>query len=83
MTRARLVASIAILMAMTALAAAQDYPNHLIKVIQGFPPGGNVDVIARIMADEMSKGLGQTVIVETKTWCRRKPCRRNRRAVAR
>ena len=66
MTRARLIVSAAILMAMTTLAAAQNYPNHLIKLIHGFPPGGNVDVIARIMAEEMSKGLGQTIIVETK-----------------
>jgi tripartite-type tricarboxylate transporter receptor subunit TctC len=66
MTRAKLIVSVAILMAMTALAAAQNYPNHLIKLIHGFPPGGNVDVIARIMAEEMSKGLGQTIIIETK-----------------
>ncbi len=66
MTRARLIVSAAILMAMTTLAAAQNYPNHLIKLIHGFPPGGNVDVIARIMAEEMSKGLGQTIIVEPK-----------------
>jgi len=66
MTRARLIVSVAILMAMTALAAAQNYPDHLIRLIHGFPPGGNVDVIARIMAEEMSKGLGQTIIIETK-----------------
>jgi tripartite-type tricarboxylate transporter receptor subunit TctC len=65
MTGARLIVSIVILMAMTALAAAQ-YPDHLIKLIHGFPPGGNVDVIARITAEEMSKGLGQTILIETK-----------------
>jgi len=66
MTRVRLIVSIAILMAMTTLAGAQDYPNRLIKLMHGFPPGGNVDVLARIVAEEMSKGLGQTIVIEAK-----------------
>jgi tripartite-type tricarboxylate transporter receptor subunit TctC len=45
---------------------AQDYPNRLIKLLHGFPPGGNVDVVGRLMAQEMSKGLGQSIIVEGK-----------------
>ena len=45
---------------------AQDYPNRLIKIIQGFPPGGNVDLIARILASEMEKSLGQSIVVEAK-----------------
>jgi tripartite-type tricarboxylate transporter receptor subunit TctC len=45
---------------------AQVYPDHLVKMIHGFPPGGNVDVIARVMAQEMGKGLGQPVMVEPK-----------------
>ncbi len=47
-------------------AQAQDYPNRLIKFMQGFPPGGNVDIIARILASEMTKTLGQPIIVEAK-----------------
>ena len=35
-------------------------------MIHGFPPGGNVDVIARVMANELSKGLGQPIVVESK-----------------
>jgi tripartite-type tricarboxylate transporter receptor subunit TctC len=46
--------------------AQQTYPNRLIKIIQGFPPGGNVDIIARILAHEMEKGLGQSIVVEAK-----------------
>ncbi len=34
--------------------------------MQGFPPGGNVDIIARILASEMEKGLGQSIVVEAK-----------------
>jgi tripartite-type tricarboxylate transporter receptor subunit TctC len=45
---------------------AQDYPNRVIKMLQGFPPGGNVDAVARVLAQEMSKGLGQTIVVEGK-----------------
>jgi len=66
MTRARFIVSIAFLLAMTALAGAQNYPNRLIKLMHGFPPGGNVDVLARVMADEMSKGLGQPIVIEAK-----------------
>jgi tripartite-type tricarboxylate transporter receptor subunit TctC len=47
-------------------AAAQDYPNRLIKLMHGFPPGGNVDIISRLLAQEITKGLGQSVIVEAK-----------------
>ena len=49
-------------------AAAQgaDYPTRLIKLMHGFPPGGNVDVVARLMAQEMAKSLGQTIVVEGK-----------------
>jgi tripartite-type tricarboxylate transporter receptor subunit TctC len=47
-------------------ALAQDYPNHPIKFIQGFPPGGNVDIIARLLGNEMSKRLGQPIVVEAK-----------------
>src|SRR5262249_46667693 len=46
--------------------SAQPYPARLIKLLHGFPPGGNVDVVARLVAQEMSKGLGQTIIVEAK-----------------
>jgi tripartite-type tricarboxylate transporter receptor subunit TctC len=45
---------------------AEPYPSRTIKLIVGFPPGGNVDSVGRVMAQEMSKGLGQTVVVENK-----------------
>ena len=45
---------------------AQDYPNRPIKVVVGFPPGGGTDVAARIIAAEMSKGLGQSLLIENK-----------------
>jgi tripartite-type tricarboxylate transporter receptor subunit TctC len=51
---------------LAAPAPAQDYPNRLIKFMQGFPPGGNVDIIARVLAREMEKNLGQSIVVEAK-----------------
>src|ERR1043166_5074472 len=62
----RILASLALLAALAGGASAQDYPNRLIKFIQGFPPGGNVDIIARLLGNEMSKSLGQSIVVEAK-----------------
>jgi len=66
MRRATLAAVFLTLAALAGFARAQQYPTHLIKMMHGFPPGGNVDVIARIMAQEMSNGLGQPIVVESK-----------------
>ena len=63
----KLVAAIAVLAGLsTGALAQQDYPNRLIKIMQGFPPGGNVDIIARILGHEMEKSLGQSIVVEAK-----------------
>lgn len=43
---------------------AQTYPDKSIKILQGFAPGGNADAIARAVGGEISKGLGQSVVVE-------------------
>jgi len=47
-------------------AAAQDYPTRPIKIIVGFAPGGGVDKVARLVGQEMSKGLGQSVVTENR-----------------
>src|ERR1041384_1451955 len=60
------LAALLIAAAVPAHAQAQDYPNRLIKIIQGFPPGGNVDLIARILGAEMEKSLGQSIVIEAK-----------------
>ena len=52
-------------MALGSLALAQaDYPNRPVKIIVTFPPGGTSDVMARMLADELSKSLKQSFIVE-------------------
>jgi len=62
----RLFAVLTALLVLAFPARAQDYPSRLIKLIQGFPPGGNVEFVARLLAHEMSKSLGQAIIVESK-----------------
>jgi tripartite-type tricarboxylate transporter receptor subunit TctC len=46
---------------------AQGYPDRPIKLLQGFAPGGNADIIARVVGGEISKALGQPVVVEAQT----------------
>jgi tripartite-type tricarboxylate transporter receptor subunit TctC len=48
-------------------ATAQEFPAKTITVIAGFPPGGSVDLVARVAAEGLSKELNQTVVVENKT----------------
>jgi tripartite-type tricarboxylate transporter receptor subunit TctC len=47
-------------------AQAQTYPDRPIRLIAPFPAGGLADVIARAVGDQMSKSLGQPVIVENR-----------------
>ena len=62
----KVLTAFVVLIGLASAAPAQDYPNRLIKFMQGFPPGGNVDIIARILANEMEKGLGRSIVVEAK-----------------
>src|SRR3989441_1959377 len=61
-------AALALIAALTAApAAAQDYPAKPVRLLVGFPPGGNVDVVGRIIAQKMSEGLSQQVLPENRT----------------
>jgi len=51
----------------SAFAAAQEYPSKPLRLVVGFPPGGNVDVVGRIVAQKLSGGLGQQVLPENRT----------------
>lgn len=48
-------------------AQAQTYPDRAIRLIAPFPAGGLADVLARAVGDELSRSLGQPVIVENRT----------------
>jgi tripartite-type tricarboxylate transporter receptor subunit TctC len=62
----KLASAVALVVALAAGAQAQEYPTRLIKIVQGFAPGGNVDIIARILAQQLQPSLGQSIIVEAK-----------------
>jgi tripartite-type tricarboxylate transporter receptor subunit TctC len=55
-----------VMLAAASLAHAQGYPAKTIRLICPFPPGGAVDIASRAIAAEMSKTIGQQVIVENK-----------------
>ncbi len=48
----------------TCAALAQTWPDKPIRLISVFPPGGSVDQVARVLAQQLSKQIGQSVIVE-------------------
>jgi tripartite-type tricarboxylate transporter receptor subunit TctC len=47
-------------------AAAQDYPTHSITLIVPYPPGGGVDLVGRLVGQQLSAALGQQVVVENR-----------------
>ena len=51
----------------TVQAAAENYPDRVVRIINPYPPGGSVDVMARILAQKLADGLGQQVIVENRS----------------
>ncbi|MEW6449669.1 MAG: tripartite tricarboxylate transporter substrate binding protein [Pseudomonadota bacterium] len=52
--------------ALTGSAQAQNYPSRPVTMVVPFPPGGNTDLMARALQTELSKALGQSVIINNK-----------------
>jgi len=46
--------------------SAQDYPARTVTLVVPYPPGGGVDVLARVVAEKLSGALGQQVIVDNR-----------------
>jgi tripartite-type tricarboxylate transporter receptor subunit TctC len=61
-----LAASAAVLPALPRIAGAQAYPARPVRLIAGFPPGGVVDVFARLIGQWLSDRLGQPIIIENR-----------------
>jgi tripartite-type tricarboxylate transporter receptor subunit TctC len=59
-----LFAAFALLLALPAL--AQDYPTRPVRIVVSYAPGGSNDVVARVIAPELQKELGQSFIVENR-----------------
>ncbi len=49
-----------------AVQAQDDYPDRPVRLIVPYPPGGATDVIGRVMAQELTGALGQSVVVENR-----------------
>jgi len=56
----------ALAMLIPVAAGAQDYPVRPVKLVVGFPPGGNVDLVARIVAQKLSEDVGRQFFAENR-----------------
>jgi tripartite-type tricarboxylate transporter receptor subunit TctC len=67
MTLPTLLASLlATLIPAAALAQSADYPVRAVRMIVPLAPGGNLDIVARTVAEQIGKSLGQPVVVENR-----------------
>ena len=48
-------------------ASAQAYPTRAVTIVVPYPPGGLIDIVARVLAPSLSKELGQNVLVENRS----------------
>ena len=55
------------MLAFSAAAAAQTYPSRPIRLVVPYPPGGNVDITARIVGPVLGEIVGQTIVVDNRS----------------
>jgi tripartite-type tricarboxylate transporter receptor subunit TctC len=60
------IAAMAVALAGTTPLAADTYPSRVIRILHGFAAGGAADSLSRVLAEDLSKRLGQQVIVEAR-----------------
>src|SRR5919109_1013264 len=63
---ALLLKTAGLLLALTTVAAAQEYPTKPVKLIIPFPPGGSNDVVGRLIATHLGGRLGKQVVVDNR-----------------
>src|SRR5213592_3947019 len=63
---ARRALAVVLLAFVSTAACAQTYPDRPLRLVVGFPPGGSGDFLARIIADELTREIGQPVVVDNK-----------------
>jgi tripartite-type tricarboxylate transporter receptor subunit TctC len=61
-----LLLSAAVLAAVPAIGLAQAWPARPVRMVVPFAPGGNTDIIARVIAPRMTESLGQQVLIENR-----------------
>jgi tripartite-type tricarboxylate transporter receptor subunit TctC len=61
-----LAAGAAALTAVSCFAWAQNYPTRPVRIIIGFPPGGGLDITARLIGQWLSERLGQPFVIENR-----------------
>jgi tripartite-type tricarboxylate transporter receptor subunit TctC len=62
-----LTAAVAVAFAFLRIAAADDYPAHAVRIIDGFGPGSTPDLVSRLLGQWFSDHLGQPFVVENRT----------------
>ncbi len=65
-SKSLIVAAAVAILGFAAPADAQSYPTRPVKIVSPFPPGSAIDIISRVVADKLTQGLGQPVVVENR-----------------
>src|SRR4051812_38671841 len=61
-----LVVGAAAMPAVSRIAQAQAYPSRPVRIVVGLPPGGTLDIVARLIGQWLTERLGQQFIIENR-----------------